>query len=201
VSLFDQLHSGGEELLPHDGSAVLHRNALSPEEASAAFDLLLPEVPTEPKLVRSPGGWVPEPRLTHWYGDPGCAYTYSGLTHEPAPWPDALAGIKATCDALAGLRFNSCLLNLYRDGRDSVDWHADDEPELGHRPVIASVSLGAERRFVLRHNVTRERVEVVPPHGSVLVMSGDSQHRWRHQVPKTAKATGPRINLTFRVIG
>jgi alkylated DNA repair dioxygenase AlkB len=155
VSLFDQLHADGEELLPFDGSAVLHRGAIPTAEASAALDALAPTVPTEAKLVRSPGGWVPEPRLTLWFGDPGCAYTYSGLTHEP---------------------------------------------ELGHQPVIASVSLGAERRFALRHNVTRERVEVVLPHGSVLVMSGDSQHRWRHQVPKTAKPVGPRINLTFRVV-
>jgi alkylated DNA repair dioxygenase AlkB len=199
-TLFDQLHPEGEELLPCDGSAVLHRGAIPAPLADRALAELALEAPDRAKLVRSPAGWVPEPRLTVWFGDPGCAYTYSGLTLEPTPWSPAALEVKAICDDVAGVVFNSCLLNLYRDGRDSVDWHADDEPELGRRPTIASVTLGAERRFVLRHSATRERVEVVPPHGSVLVMSGDSQHRWRHQVPKTAKPVGVRINLTYRVV-
>ena len=143
------------------------------------------------------------PRRVAWHGDPGARYTYSGTTHEPRPWTPALSAIRAHVGQLAGHGFNAVLLNLYRDGRDGMGWHADDEPELGPEPVIASVSLGAPRRFRLRHRRRPEaRVDLVLPHGSLLVMAGPTQRHWVHSLPKTAVPVGPRINLTFRrVVG
>ena len=140
------------------------------------------------------------PRLTAWYASPGLTYSYSGITHQAVPWDPELLAVKARAEATAGTTWNSLLLNLYRDGRDSIGFHADNEPELGTNPVIGSISLGAERRFVLKHPASGEIREYLLPHGSLLVMGGASQHHWRHGVPKTRKPVGPRINLTFRHI-
>jgi alkylated DNA repair dioxygenase AlkB len=141
------------------------------------------------------------PRLVAWHGDPGARYTYSGTPHEPLPWTPALERIRHRVQAIAGCEFNAVLLNLYRDGRDGMGWHADGEPELGPEPVIASVSLGAVRRFCLRHRKRRGlRADLALPHGSLLLMSGATQRNWVHAVPKTAVPVGERINLTFRRI-
>jgi alkylated DNA repair dioxygenase AlkB len=140
------------------------------------------------------------PRLTAWYADPGISYSYSGVTHEAFPWTPELLVIKQRVEAAAGTTWNSLLLNLYRDGRDSIGFHADDEPELGTNPIIGSVSLGAVRTFVLKHPTSGEKLAMNLPHGSLLVMGGASQHHWRHGVPKTKRPVGPRINLTFRRI-
>ena len=142
----------------------------------------------------------PFPRLTAWYADPGLTYSYSGVTHHAVPWTPELLAVKRRAEATAGVTWNSLLLNFYRDGRDSIGFHADDEPELGPNPVIGSISIGAERRFVLKHPAAGEKREFVLPHGSLLVMGGTSQHHWRHGVPKTARPVGPRINLTFRYV-
>ncbi|XGV99494.1 MAG: alpha-ketoglutarate-dependent dioxygenase AlkB [Leptolyngbya sp. BL-A-14] len=147
------------------------------------------------------GRSLPQPRLTAWVGDPGKAYTYSGITMQPTPWTPTLLDLKAKVDAVSGVVFNSVLLNLYRDGNDSMGWHSDDEPELGHNPVIASLSLGGTRRFLLRHRLKKEwthQLELIT--GSCLLMKGTTQHYWQHQVPKTKRPVLPRINLTFRVI-
>jgi alkylated DNA repair dioxygenase AlkB len=116
------------------------------------------------------------------------------------PWNGPLLEIKAVAEACASVPFNSVLLNLYRDGRDSVSWHADNEPGLGRNPVIASISLGALRRFQMKHRSSSRRLALELPHGSCLVMAGSTQHHWLHQVPKTARPVGPRINLTFRTM-
>ncbi len=150
--------------------------------------------------IRIHGRELPVPRLNVWYGDAGRAYSYSGIELEAHPWTPALLEIKRSVEcAVAGWSSNSVLVNLYRDGRDSVAWHADDEPELGIEPVIASVSLGATRRFHMRHRERPDaRLNVELVHGSLLVMRGPTQHHYTHQVPKTARLTGPRVNLTFR---
>jgi alkylated DNA repair dioxygenase AlkB len=140
------------------------------------------------------------PRLTAWYAGPELTYSYSGVTHHALPWTPELRAVKARAEAAAGTTWNSLLLNLYRDGRDSIGFHADDEPELGTNPVIGSISLGAERRFVLKHPASGEKREFNLPPGSLLVMGGASQHHWRHGVPKNRKPVGPRINLTFRLV-
>jgi alkylated DNA repair dioxygenase AlkB len=141
------------------------------------------------------------PRLVAWHGDPGATYVYSGTVHEPVPWTADLQRIRTRAEALTGQRYNGVLLNLYRDGRDGMGWHADDEPELGPNPVIASVSLGATRRFCLRHRRRKDlKLDLLLPHGSLLCMSGATQHHWVHALPKTRRPVGERINLTLRLV-
>ena len=139
-----------------------------------------------------------QPRLTAWHGDR--PYTYSGLTLDPLPWTPLLLDIKAAVEAACGAHFNSVLLNYYRDGRDSMGMHSDDEGELGLTPVIASVSFGEERAFILRHRRRRETHKLALASGSLLVMRGSTQQHWLHGINKSARALGPRINLTFRNI-
>lgn len=139
-----------------------------------------------------------QPRLTAWHGDR--RYTYSGLTLDPQPWTPLLLQVKAAVEAASSHRFNSVLLNYYRDGRDSMGMHSDDEPELGPDPVIASVSLGEERQFILRHKRSGKTLKFTLPSGSLLVMSGATQHHWLHGINKSARKMGPRLNLTFRNI-
>ena len=188
------------EILPYDGSAILHVSFLSPDEADRTLDVLLEEVPWSQHSITLFGKEVPEPRLSAWIADPGMPYLYSGRRREPLPWTATLDEIRARAETIARTRFNSVLANLYRDGNDAMGWHADDEPELGPTPVIASVSLGAERRFDLRHNVSGDTVNALLPHGSLLVMSGDSQHAWKHRIARTTRVGAPRINLTFRSV-
>jgi alkylated DNA repair dioxygenase AlkB len=139
-----------------------------------------------------------QPRLTAWYGD--ARYTYSGLTLEPAPWTALLAEIRDAVHAASGRRFNSVLLNYYRDERDSMGMHSDDEPELGPAPAIASVSFGATRSFILRHKASKRTVKLDLTAGSLLLMSGATQANWQHGINKQTRPCGPRINLTFRFI-
>lgn len=188
------------QVLPYDGTATLHLDAFTPERADEMFKVLLTDLAWQEHLVFVFGRWVAQPRLTAWYGDTGRQYRYSGINLEPHPWIPLLEEIRTICGQLAATSFNSVLANLYRDGRDGVAWHADDEPELGINPTIASVSLGAERRFDLRHRMSGETIRLHLPSGSVLVMTGPTQHYWKHQISKTAKRVGHRINLTYRWI-
>ncbi|HEY1042665.1 MAG TPA: alpha-ketoglutarate-dependent dioxygenase AlkB [Telluria sp.] len=139
-----------------------------------------------------------QPRLSAWHGER--RYTYSGLTLDPLPWTPLLLEIKAAVEAACGAQFNSVLLNYYRDGRDSMGMHSDDEPELGPSPVIASVSFGEERAFILRHRTLRQTRKLVLASGSLLVMRGATQHHWQHGINKSTRPMGPRVNLTFRNI-
>jgi alkylated DNA repair dioxygenase AlkB len=162
------------------------------------------ELPWVQELYARGGRCVPAPRLTSFHGDPGCDYVYSGIRYAPVAWTPLLTQVRARLCDVVGQDFNSVLVNYYRDGRDSVGWHADDEPELGptrDNIVIASVSLGAARRFVLKHRHTGERRGYELGAGALLVMSGRTQHDFVHALPKTQRPCGPRINLTFRVIG
>lgn len=141
------------------------------------------------------------PRRVAWFGDPDAHYAYAGVRHAPQPWSPLLAEMRAQLQALLPeAAFNSVLLNLYRSGRDRMGWHADNEPELGQNPVIASVSLGAQRRFDLKHRHSGQKLQIPLPSGSLLVMDGALQHHWVHQLPATTKVADPRINLTFRSI-
>jgi alkylated DNA repair dioxygenase AlkB len=188
--------SGPPNLLPSDGAAFLYADALAPADADRLFAALRNEIDWRQEISTVMGRRLPIPRLTAWHGEAG--YVYSGIRMDPAPWTPPLLELKTIAEALAGEPFNSVLLNLYRSGRDSVSWHADNEPGLGRDPVIASLSLGAVRRFQLKHRRSGERVSLDLPHGSCLIMAGATQHHWLHQLPKTAQAVGPRINLTFR---
>ncbi|WP_020470306.1 alpha-ketoglutarate-dependent dioxygenase AlkB family protein [Zavarzinella formosa] len=162
---------------------------------------LTAEIPWRQVSIRLYGKTIPVPRLTSWHGDAGTGYAYSHVELIPEPWTPALSEIRERLLAPDGLPFNSVLLNYYRDGSDGVSWHSDDEPELGPAPVIASVSFGAVRRFQFRHRVRRtEKTAIDLTAGSCLLMRGETQRHWQHQIPKTKKPCGPRINLTFRRI-
>lgn len=142
----------------------------------------------------------PLPRLTAWYGDPGVIYDYSGIVVESIPWSDQLKSIRSKVQEITKHNFNSVLLNYYRNGQNSVAWHSDDEPVLGHYPVIASASFGYPRKFQIRHKQTKELLEFELGNGDILLMDGQTQQFYEHQVPKTKKDVGERINLTFRHI-
>ncbi len=169
-------------------------------EADALLARLGAEAAWEQRIIRIFGRELPQPRLTAWYGDANARYTYSGLTWEPRPWLPALLALRHRLELAAGSPFNSVLLNSYRSGQDSMGWHADDEPELGPTPVIASLSLGATRRFRLRPRagLPHPPFGLDLPHGSLLLMRGPTQQHWQHALPKTARPVGPRLNLTFR---
>jgi alkylated DNA repair dioxygenase AlkB len=191
----------GERLPLEDADMRFWPAALAVEEASELLDRLLTGIDWQHEEVLIFGQRRPVPRLVAWHGDPGASYTYSGTSHQPLPWTPALDLVRERVLSLTGCAFNSVLLNLYRDGRDGMGWHSDDEPELGRDPVIASVSLGAPRRFCLRHKRRKDqRLEVSLGPGSLLLMAGATQHHWVHAVPKTALPVGPRVNLTFRQI-
>lgn len=185
-----------------DGRAQIWEDAFPPALAAAWMQALLEEVPWQVEHITMFGKTHEVPRRVAWFGDADATYRYAGVEHEPVPWTPLLADIRGRLDQwLPGEAFNSVLLNLYRNGRDRMGWHADNEPELGRNPTIASVSLGAARRFDLKHRATGEKVQCVLPAGSLLVMDGPLQHHWVHQMPATARVHTPRINLTFRQVG
>jgi len=182
-----------------DGEARLWPAAFGLEEASRLFDALRARIHWRQEEIVIFGQRRSVPRLVAWHGDPGANYRYSGTDHVPEPWTPELERLRARVGELSGAASNAVLLNLYRDGRDGMGWHADDEPELGRDPVIASVSLGAPRRFCLRHRRRKGlALDLELPHGSLLLMAGPTQHHWLHALPKTRRPVGERINLTFR---
>ena len=165
-------------------------------EADVLFGALHTSLPWEQKEIKMYGKTVLIPRLTCWIGD--AAYSYSGISNAANHWTPILDKLRDLVEAETGATFNSCLANLYRDGRDTVGWHSDDEPELGESPTIASISLGSPRTFKLRHEATREVTDFELGHGSLIVMRDESQSGYRHSVPRRARVTDARINLTFR---
>lgn len=193
------------EVLSRDGSARLLTRCIPPHDADAMLEALLDEVPWQTHDLVLFGKKLTEPRLSAWVGDDGVSYTYSGVPRTPAPWTPTLDTLRRLCESrldalLPRVAFNSVLANLYRSGDDSMGWHADDEPELGPTPVIASLSFGDERRFDFRHRATGESTSIVLPHGSLLVMSGTTQTNWKHRIARTKASRGPRVNLTYRFV-
>lgn len=184
------------DVLPYGGFATLWPQFIT--EPDEAFKHLLREIKWEDHYITLFGRSVKEPRQSAWFHTDGLAYRYSQSERAAQKFIPLLADIMKRCAERANATFNSALANLYRSGEDSMGWHADDEPELGREPVIASVSLGAERRFDFRHRESGDTASVVLPHGSLLVMRGQSQHQWVHRIARTKKVTSPRINLTFR---
>lgn len=183
-----------------NGEYRYFNNFYSKTESDRFFLALMEKVQWKQESMNMYGKTIPFPRLTAWYGDSDRPYSFSGITLQPLPWLPELLEIKALIEATANTRFNSVLLNLYRDGNDSISWHTDAEPELGQNPIIGSVNFGATRTFQLRHKVTREKIDIDLGHGTALIMQGELQHFWQHQVPKITKSVSDRINLTFRNI-
>lgn len=169
--------------------------------ADELFSELKTDIPWQQDDITIFGKTHPQPRLTALFGNEGKAYSYSNIVMQPHEWNDALQFIKEVVEKASGVTFTTVLLNFYRNGKDSNGWHADNEKELGNNPVIASVSFGAARFFQLRHNSDKmQKMQLLLEHGSLLLMKGKTQHFWKHQIPKTAKPIGERINLTFRII-
>ena len=204
LSLWDEPKTNSttlpELLFMSDAEVTLYRNFFYKSESDKFFSQLYEEINWRQEKIKFYGKELNIPRLTAWHGDSGKSYTYSKIPMSPEPWTPTLFLIKSRIESVAGVSFNSVLLNLYRNGSDSVAWHSDDEPELGEEPVIGSVSFGGIRRFMFRHKVAKNQVEVELTHGSLLVMQGRTQQFWQHQIAKTSKRVAPRINLTFRVI-
>ncbi len=169
-------------------------------EASRLLQTLYTELRWEQQEIRLFGRKIPQPRLSCWYGDADAEYAYSGLRLAPLPWHPELSRLRRVLQGTLQHPFNSVLANAYRNGRDSMGWHADDEKELGTEPLIASLSLGACRRFLLRARRGNQTMGLALQHGSLLLMRGTSQLHYRHSLPKTSKSVGLRINLTFRQI-
>lgn len=193
------------EVLPHDGSALLNEFWIDLDTADELFSRLMREVPWQSHDLVLFGKKMTEPRLSAWIADDGISYAYSGVRRVPGAWTPALGELKSLCESalsrgFPGVAFNSVLANLYRSGEDSMGWHADDEPELGPTPIIASLSFGDERRFDFRHRTSGDTVRVNLPHGSLLVMSGETQTHWKHCLSKTKTSRSPRINLTYRLV-
>ena len=175
-------------------------NFLELKEASTFFDKLSIETDWIQPQIRMFGKWVDQPRLVAWQSSEGLSYSYSGITLTASPYSDLVDAIARKIEIKTGLTFNSVLINYYRDGKDSMGWHADNEPELGKNPMIASLSLGSARDFVLKHNQRSDLRKVFSLNsGSLLLMGKGIQKNWKHALPKRAHA-GPRINLTFRRI-
>lgn len=191
-----------ETLSMPDAEVIFFRSIFSTKEGDILFEKLLRETKWRQDKIKYYGKEMDLPRLTAWHGERGTAYTYSNIQMDPDPWTHTLLHIKNKIEEIANAKFNSVLLNLYRGGRDSVSWHRDNEPELGKHPVIASLSFGATRPFQLKHKLDKDlsRVSIDLSHGSLLIMQGPTQEFWLHQIPKTSKPVGQRLNLTFRYI-
>jgi alkylated DNA repair dioxygenase AlkB len=188
-------------LLPHPGECYYYPGFLSSAEGDQYFTQLAEEINWRQEPITIAGKKVMQPRLTAWYGDLSRNYRYSGITMKAIPWSKNLLEIKKRTEDFSGHFFNGALLNLYRTGMDSMGWHRDNEKELGSRPVIASVSLGAARIFELRRWHDKDlKISLELAHGSLLLMLGETNHYWEHRIPKTKLTTGIRINITFRII-
>lgn len=189
-----------DSLLPYDGELVLIDDFFSDAEANIYFNKLVSEIKWANDEVVMFGKKLLLSRKMAFYGDNNVSYIYSKIQRKALVWNSDLIEIKRKIELKSQNQFNSCLLNYYLDGTEGMGWHSDDEKELGVNPVIASLSLGAERKFVFKHKVTHDKVEVFLKHGSLLLMRGSIQHHWLHGLPKSKKIQRPRINLTFRMI-
>ena len=183
-----------------NGEFQFYPHFFTKNDSDVFFKKLKENISWKQESMNMYGRKIDFPRLTAWYGDNDKPYSFSGITLQPHIWTQEILHIKEKIEPLSAVTFNSVLLNLYRSGNDSISWHTDAEKELGTNPIIASVNFGATRKFQLRHIKTKEKLEIELTHGSLLIMQGELQHFWQHQVPKTSKVVDERINLTFRVI-
>ncbi len=183
-----------------DAAVTYYSDFLTEKSADTYFKAFKETIDWQQDDIKVFGKIYPQPRLTALYSNNDKPYSYSNIVMHPKEFTKELDEIKGKIEELVQSEFTTCLLNFYRNGQDSNGWHADNEKELGKNPIIASVSLGAERYFHLKHNSRPLKQKLVLEHGSLLLMQGETQHFWKHQIPKTAKDVGERINLTFRII-
>jgi alkylated DNA repair dioxygenase AlkB len=200
MDLFSSEPDKNANLLPHDGVVNYYGKILPPEEAEFYLSCLLDQIPWKNDEAVIFGKYIVTKRKIAWYGDAEYAYTYSNTTKQALPWTKELAELKSLVEKITGTQFNSCLLNLYHDGNEGMAWHSDDEKSLGKNTSIASLSLGAERKFMLKHKKSGETAAIILESGSLLVMKDTTQTHWLHSLPKSKKIKQPRINLTFRTM-
>ena len=200
LNLFGEKNNDYELIKVQNGEYLFLPSFFDSSVANDYLQKLRNKIKWEQEEMKIYGKIVKFPRLTAWYGDNDKPYSFSGITLNPNNWTSELTEIKKKIETKCNVICNSVLLNLYRNGQDSISWHTDAEKELGINPVIASVNFGATRKFQLRHIKTKEKIESELTHGSLLIMQGELQHFWQHQVPKTNIPVGERINLTYRVI-
>lgn len=200
LDMFSSPPEYGETIKITNGEYVYMPNFFDRQTSNEYLSAFIKNINWKQEEMNMYGKQVMFPRLTSWYGDSDKPYTFSGITLNPHPWNKELLEIKDKIEPKCEVKFNSVLLNLYRDGNDSISWHTDAEKELGKNPLIASVNFGAERKFQLKHRDNGEKVNLILQHGSLLIMKGEIQHYWLHQVPKTKEVLKERVNLTFRVI-
>ncbi len=198
--LFAQTTDPRQNLLPQDGAAYYLGVVLSPEETSHYIAELTKNIAWRRDDLVLFGKKITTKRKVAWYGDEPFAYRYSGMTKTALAWTAELLELKVLVEGHTRKTYNSCLLNLYHDGCEGMGWHSDDEPDLKREGAIASVSLGATRKFVFRHKASKEKISVVLENGSLLLMAGATQQYWSHSLPPTRRVLAPRINLTFRTI-
>lgn len=187
-------------LLPFDGQADYYGTVMEVEKARIYMDSLMRSIEWRNDEAVIFGRHIITKRKVAWYGDNDFGYKYSGIVRQALPWTPELMELRRLTEGLTGAGYNSCLLNLYHDGDEGMAWHSDDEKELAPGGAIASLSFGAERRFLFRHKQSRQVVEVLLDAGSLLVMRGATQDRWLHSLPKMKRVTRPRVNLTFRMM-
>lgn len=194
------LFSNGEidNLLPEDGTVLYYGPVMSLQQADHYLERLLETIQWQNDEAIIFGKHFITKRKVAWYGDARFSYTYSNTTKHSLLWTEELLELKALTEQITGEQFNSCLLNLYHDGDEGMAWHSDDEKALGKDTAIASLTLGAERKFAFKHKKTKQTVSLVLQHGSLLIMKGTTQTHWLHRLPKTTKVKRPRVNLTFR---
>lgn len=198
MDLFNDAFDAQLNLLPCDGEVYYYGQIIDGAAADAYFKTLLETTPWQHDQVRIAGQTIITSRRVAWYGDNAASYTYSGTTKHALPWSHVLLELKQHIEHLSGHTFNSCLLNLYDNGEQGVSWHSDDEIMLDD--TIASLSLGAQRKFAFKHKKRNEKMSLELAHGSLLIMTGATQQHWQHSLPKNSSIHQPRINLTFRTI-
>ena len=200
MDLFNNEIDSLTNLLPQDGIVVYYKNLLTLNEANSYFNSLLHSIEWKNDQAFIYGKLIITKRKVAWYGDTDFEYTYSKITKRALPWTAELVELKKITEELTGEKFNSCLLNLYHNGDEGMAWHSDAEKVLKKNGAIASLSLGAERKFSFKHKETKETISLILENGSLLVMKGSTQTYWLHRLPPTKLISTPRINLTFRSI-
>lgn len=198
TDLFADFRQPEQNLLPVDGIVQDYGFIFPEDQADVYFQSLYCHTPWQHDEVVMAGQRIQTQRQIAWYADASQNYVYSGVSHASLPWTALLLDIKTAIQDQLHAHFNACLLNLYHDGQEGLAWHSDNEPIWGKQPTIASLSLGASRRFVFKHKITQQKYELTLHHGQLLVMRGQTQNHWLHSLPKMAKVDQPRINLTFR---
>ena len=198
--LFEETYDSDKNYLPNDGIVNFYGKIFDQQSADFYYDVLLNKINWQNDEAIIFGKRIITKRKVAWYGEEEFSYTYSNTTKTALPWTESLLKIKEVVEETSGETFNSCLLNLYHSGEEGMAWHSDAEKDLAKNGAIASVSFGAARKFCFKHKESAEKVEILLPHGSLLIMKGETQSNWLHRLPPTKKVLVPRINLTFRTI-